>query len=150
MVSKERDDVYGRFRRLELPFLFLSYLEESLTLSTGRKVMSKVKLNEVFLVHRQPINIGRKVVFESDWQQEGPEHVGHGQQQLKPELEKVLMKHAKLLADTMNELPDGSGDMLRVIATQLRDFAHELEDAEGEDPKELDKGGPPAGSTGKK
>lgn len=66
---------------------------------------------------------------------------------LKPELEKVLQQHVQTIAAKAQ-----GGRPLNpvVLADLLRNFAHDLEGAEGEDPKELDPDGPPAGSTGKK
>jgi hypothetical protein len=52
---------------------------------------------------------------------------------LKPEFQKIVDKYAK-------------GD--KELAATLTAFAHEIEGAEGEDPGELDQGGPAPGSTG--
>ena len=100
--------------------------------------MPKVKLTEVFLVHQQPINIGRKRVFEAGIgePQVAPHH------KLRPEFEKLVSATA---ANILSKKPDKLE-----LEDMLRDLAHGIEGAEGEDPAELDNGGPKPGTTGGK
>jgi hypothetical protein len=103
-------------------------------------------LNEVFLVSgARPINVGsayslkREGGFPNKKNLQGRTYgsnIGRGrmsESDMKPELEKIVQKHSK-------------GDPK--VAEMLRAFAHDMEAGEGEDPAELDKDGPPAGSTG--
>lgn len=69
---------------------------------------------------------------------------GNAPQKLKPELEKVVQRYAIQLAPK-----DDPTWSTHEAADLLRRFAHDLEEAEGEDPTELDPGGPPAGTTGR-
>ena len=93
--------------------------------------MPKVKLNEVFLVHRQPINVGRARVHEA----------------LRPEFESLVDAHYKKIMDLHKDGKEPSEEQVKGC---LRALMHDVEKAEGEDPKELDQGGPKPGSTGKK
>lgn len=114
------------------------------------------KLNEVFIAQARPINVGsayslkREAGFPNK-KNLGPRqygsNIGKGKmsEAMKPELEKVIEKYAKMISDKREANELGFEDD---IAEILRDMAHEMEGAEGEDPAELDQGGPPAGSTG--
>lgn len=112
------------------------------------------QLNEVFLVGIPAINrpepghrsaLGR--VFEAPMtapmakpaaSQPKPA-AAIGAKKLKPELEKVVEEYSVLLRHIK------STEEAKMF---LREFSHEMEKAEGEDPAELDPNGPPAGSTG--
>jgi hypothetical protein len=86
------------------------------------------RLDEVFLVqNRNVLNVGSAYTAgrARRLRESG----------MKPELEKIVQKHS-------------GGDPAK--ADMLRAFAHEMEAGEGEDPSELDAGGPPAGTTGRK
>lgn len=70
--------------------------------------------------------------------------------EMKPELAKVVKKYVQQVMDCVPEsddrpveLPD-EGEVEKILTA----FAHELEGAEGEDPAELDQGGPAPGTTG--
>lgn len=106
------------------------------------------RLDEVFVVSSKPINVGSAYSLKKEGgfpnkKNLGPRKYGSNvgapgskmTESLKPELEKIVQKHCK-------------GDPR--MADMLRAFAHDMEAGEGEDPKELDQGGPPAGSTGGK
>jgi hypothetical protein len=64
---------------------------------------------------------------------------------MKPELEKLVKDFQHKITMDLEGDASTPEDM---IERRLREFAHALEKAEGEDPAELDQGGPPAGSTG--
>lgn len=66
---------------------------------------------------------------------------------MKPELDKVVQDYAGQIMAYF-ESNDASPDQDE-LEDMLRDFAHEMEEAEGEDPKELDVGGPSAGTVKK-
>jgi len=70
---------------------------------------------------------------------------GGDRKRLRPELEKVIQKYAIQLAPE-----DDPTWSTHEASDLLRRFAHEMEAAEGEDPSELDPGGPAPGSTGMK
>lgn len=107
------------------------------------------RLDEVFISSPKPINVGsayslkkeggfpnKKNLVSKPYAGVAPGSRGSKMvESLKPELEKIVQKHCK-------------GDPR--MADMLRAFAHDMEAGEGEDPKELDQGGPPAGSTGGK
>jgi hypothetical protein len=121
------------------------------------------RLDEVFLVHpSKPINVGSAYsVKEAGFPNKknlGPRPYagvapgGRGSKMheagMKPELEAVVKKYVTRMIDDFGLA--GAKEETDTIRKCLEDFAHELEGAEGEDPKELDRGGPPAGSTGGK
>jgi len=114
------------------------------------------KLNEVFIhAGRQPINVGsayslRKEAGMPNKANLGPRqygsNIGKGRmsEAMKPELEKVVQKYVDLIVRDLDSGDDPTDDITR----RLHDFAHEMEGAEGEDPAELDQGGPEPGTTG--
>lgn len=65
---------------------------------------------------------------------------------LRPELEKVVSDYARRFVSAATSKSGRPPEV--TIADLLRDFAHEMEGAEGEDPAELDPGGPEPGTTG--
>lgn len=74
-------------------------------------------------------------------QQPKPKAPAQMGKKLKPELEKVVEEYADLLSRAGQMSADE-------VAGHLREFSHEMEKAEGEDPSELDPGGPAPGTTG--
>lgn len=109
--------------------------------------MPKVKLTEVFIVHQQPINIGRrKVVFESEWAPK--DEAGIGKPSLAP-AKKLRPEFEKLIAATSANILSKKPDKIE-LEDMLRDLAQGIEAAEGEDPAELTPGGPKPGTTGGK
>jgi hypothetical protein len=103
------------------------------------------RLDEVFLVsdrRNNMINIGAAYSLKKEAGFPNKKNLGPRKYTsnikeagMKPELEKIVQKHSK-------------GDPK--MADMLRAFAHEMESGEGEDPAELDQGGPPTGTTGGK
>lgn len=63
--------------------------------------------------------------------------------QLRPELQKIVQKYATIIAKDQ-----GDSALVDVYSKLLTQFAHEMEAGEGEDPGELDRGGPEPGTTG--
>lgn len=94
-------------------------------------------LNEVFLVqNRNIINIGSAYSRARRRLSEG---------ELRPEFEKIVDDHYRKIMDLHR---DGEEPSEEEVKDCLRDMMHDVEAAEGEDPAELDQGGPEPGSTG--
>jgi hypothetical protein len=112
-------------------------------------------LNEVFISSGgRPINVGSAYSLKREGgfpnkQNLGPRqygsNIGKGKmsEAMKPELDKIVQQYAQ-------EIVSKRGVGLDEVEDILRKFSHDMEKAEGEDPAELDAGGPPAGSTGEK
>ena len=122
---------------------------------------SPPRLDETFLVadRRNMINVGsayslrregaprmtgafmaRRRVNEAGWAGKLP-----AGQRLRPEFEKIVREAAQ---DVWAAAHGSQGDPRVEIEEILRDMAHAIESAEGEDPAELDQGGPKPGTTG--
>jgi hypothetical protein len=112
------------------------------------------RLDEVFLVSKKNlINVGSAYSLKKEGgfpnkKNLGPRqygsNIGKGKmtEALKPEFQSIAEKHAKKLADELGV------DDVDTILKCMEEMMHEVEGAEGEDPAELDKGGPEPGSTG--
>lgn len=111
------------------------------------------RLDEVFVTSKKNlINVGsayslRETGFpnKANLKRTYGSNIGRGKmtEDLKPEFKSIAEKHAEKLAKELGV------DDVDTILKCMEDMMHEVEGAEGEDPGELDQGGPEPGTTGK-
>ena len=119
--------------------------------------MSKLpRLDEVFVTSKKNlINVGsayslRETGFpnKANLKRTYGSNIGRGKMSegLRPEFEDLVDKHYKKIMALHQDGQEPSEDEVKDC---LRDLMHDVEGAEGEDPAELDQGGPEPGTTGK-